>query len=367
MLIKNIWLKQNLSVFLILVTLLIFNGLVMGDHGGDHGGDDLEKIFTDSYRKGAGCNDKNCPPFGSTNSVAAIAQDGIISENSKFSIILEASITNYQNFGKKIKEFQDILRSLQRRYPQAGLCSVVAFGNNAWKVLTNNDQSANQLKNFVQRGKGEFIAPSTQRDILFHLQCIQMDVLFSLALYTNRTFTGSIKIEEEVHCFKWEESRDFIGFIDGTVNPVGAANRTNASLVSDGQDVGGSYIMSQRFRHELDRWSKVPVMIQEQIVGRTKDNSTILPRDQRDPNAHVAKTFLGNRVLRKSMPYGVVNGGDIGLYFISYSHHLSFMEDQLKSMFGELNGQFDRLLNYTKPVTGSYWYAPSLVQLNRLN
>ncbi|EGG13838.1 Dyp-type peroxidase family protein [Cavenderia fasciculata] len=298
-------------------------------------------------------------------SAASLAQSGILLEGMKFAIFIEARILDYSGLGSKCQQFLSNLKTLQTKNEKASLGAVVAFGHDSWKSI-NKGQGGSELINFVPLGNDHISAPSTQRDMFIHIQSLHFDIVFTLAMQASRIFGPSIKVEEEVHGFRWEQERDTTGFIDGTENPKGEKDRADAAIVPDGPDKGGSYILSQRFVHDLKSWEKLAVHTQEKDFGRTKEKSVELPLDKRNPGAHVTKTDLGDKVVRQSLPYGKATTGEVGLYFLSYAKHLSFHADQLKSMFGGVDGTFDQILNFTKPVTGSYWFAPSLNQLNQL-
>lgn len=287
-------------------------------------------------------------------------QSGILPEHCKSAIFLEADIIDYTQIGQACREFHQELEKLQQQYSDAGLGAVVAFGHSAWRQLSDN-KSAVELKPFTALGKGNLQAPATQRDLLIHILSQRADVNFSVALAATKAFKNIIKIEEEVHGFRWVEERDLTGFIDGTENPVGE-DRPVIGVIPNGEDKDGSYVFTQRWVHDLPKWEKLSQEKQEQVMGRTKPDSVEL--DDVPETSHVGRVDLkengaGLKIIRQSLPYGKASG-EHGLYFIAYCGRLHNIEQQLLSMFGELDGKTDRILGFTQPVTGSYFYAPPL-------
>lgn len=294
------------------------------------------------------------------------AQSGILLEHCKAGIYLEADITDFAAIPQACRDFCARLDDFLARYPDANLGAVVAFGHQAWRRLAGAD-SAPQLKSFTALGKGGLSAPATQNDLLVHIQSNRPDVNFSVAQAAVAAFGSAVEIRQEIHGFRWVEERDLTGFIDGTENPKDE-QRAAVALIAEGADAGGSYVFTQRWEHDLDKWAKLSDEKQESVIGRTKPDSVEL--DDVPPTSHVGRVDLkengeGLKILRQSLPYGTASGTN-GLFFISYCACLHNIEQQLLSMFGELDGKTDRLLGFTKPVTGSYYFAPSLDVLKAL-
>jgi len=294
-------------------------------------------------------------------------QSGILLEHRRFAIWLEASVQgDVAALRAGVHTFLSQLDALQARFPDAGLGAVIAFGDALWRDMRSGD-SAPALKPFQPLGKG--IAPATQRDLLIHIQSLRHDVNFTLAQAAVAAFGEALKVQEEVQGFRWIEDRDLSGFVDGTENPQGE-QREAVAIVGEGVDAGGSYVFTQRWEHNLKLWSRLAVDKQEAIIGRTKVDNLELEGEARPATSHVARVDLkeagkGLKILRQSLPYGSASGKN-GLYFIAYAATLYNIEQQLLSMFGERDGKFDAMLRFTKPVSGSYFYAPSLAQLEAL-
>ncbi|WP_344290172.1 Dyp-type peroxidase, partial [Microbacterium arabinogalactanolyticum] len=180
----------------------------------------------------------------------------------------------------------------------------IAFGYDVWHDLSSG-QGAKELEPFTPLGKG--LAPATQRDMLIHIQSLRHDVNFTLAQAALAAFGNVIKIEEETHGFRWVEDRDLSGFIDGTENPQGDQRPAVATIAEGEEDAGGSYVLVQRYEHNLRQWQRFTTEQQEQIIGRTKHDSEELPADQRPDTSHVSRVDLkedgkGLKILRQSLP-----------------------------------------------------------------
>ena len=293
------------------------------------------------------------------------AQTGILLESCKAGVFLEANITDYSVIPTAVRQFLENLSQLQQSYPDARLGAVVAFGDKAWKQL--NGTGASGLKSFVTLGKGDLTAPSIQGDLLVHIQSLRTDVNFSVAQAAVNAFVRAIDVQQEIHGFRWVEERDLTGFIDGTENPKDA-KRAEVALIANGDDKDGSYVFTQRYEHNLAKWSKLNIEKQENVFGRTKADSVEM--DDKADTSHVGRTDLkengkGLKILRQSLPYGTASGTH-GLFFIAYCATLYNIEQQLLNMFGEKDGKTDRILGFTKAVTGAYYYAPSMEQLQTL-
>ncbi|MBE2897855.1 Dyp-type peroxidase [Pasteurellaceae bacterium 20609_3] len=295
------------------------------------------------------------------------AQSGILLEHCRAGIFIEAQVQDLAWVKRQCRTFLDNIGQLQHQYPDAGLGAVLAFGHGIWTQI-KNEGSAPELKPFTTLGKGNLSAPATQRDMLIHIQALRQDVCFSAGLMAMEVFGQGIEVEEETHGFRWVDERDLTGFVDGTENPV-TADRPRVAVIADGQDAGGSYLFVQRYEHQLAKWHKLTDAKQENVIGRTKPDSIEL--DDVPDTSHVGRVDLkengeGLKILRQSLPYGKVSGAH-GLYFASYCARLHNIEQQLLSMFGELDGKTDRILGFTKAVSGGYYYAPSVEQLEALS
>ncbi|MBP6123592.1 MULTISPECIES: Dyp-type peroxidase [Providencia] len=292
------------------------------------------------------------------------SQSGILKEHSRFGIFIEAMVQGpLDEIKSACQHFVDSLQQLQEKYPDDRLGAVVAFGSEVWKQI-GLAGSAPELKPFRALGRG--LAPATQRDLLIHIQSQRHDINFSLAQAALKAFGKSIQVVEEIHGFRWVDDRDLSGFIDGTENPQGE-EIAEVTLIEEGKDKGGSYVMVQRYEHDLRKWDRFSEHEQEKMIGRTKKDSIELDESVRNATSHVSRVVIEEEgeelsIMRHSLPYGTASGKH-GLFFIAYCATLHNIEQQLLNMFGETDGKHDDLLRMTKAVSGSYYYAPSIEAL----
>jgi len=189
---------------------------------------------------------------------------------------------------------------------------------------------------------------------------------YSLCLETVQAFISSlpkdaIESVEDNYGFQYRDGRDLSGFLDGTENTNGDEERSEAGINKN----GGSFLIHQKWEHNLPKLNKETTETQESWVGRKKDWSAELPKDKMDPNAHVARmrdeNFKRIPVVRQSMPYGNYNNN--GLLFIAYSSDVKKFDTMLDRMTG-VDGKNDFIMKYSKCLTGNYWYFPSVEELN---
>ncbi|MDF7680661.1 Dyp-type peroxidase [Enterobacteriaceae bacterium ESL0689] len=295
-------------------------------------------------------------------------QTAILPEHCHAAIWIEANVKGDVNALRDASRvFVSKLIAMQQRFPQAQLGAVVAFGHDVWRQLSGGI-GAQELKNFPGYGHG--MAPASQHDVLIHILSASHAVNFSVALAAVAAFGDCIEVQHEIHGFRWIEERDLSGFIDGTENPAGIENRREVTIIKDGVDAGGSYVFVQRWQHDLSLLSHIDLKDQEMMIGRTKATSEEIPADKRPATSHVSRVDLtvdgkSLKIVRQSLPYGTASGVH-GLYFCAYCASLYNIEQQLLSMFGDTDGKCDAILRFTKPLSGGYYFVPSLDRLQAL-
>jgi putative iron-dependent peroxidase len=186
-----------------------------------------------------------------------------------------------------------------------------------------------------------------------------------------RALGDRVAVAEEVHGFRYLDSRDLTGFIDGTENPKGRARAAAALIGPEDPDVaGGSCVFTQRYVHDLARWAELPVREQEQVIGRRKRDSRELSDRAKPATAHISRTVIEEggeelEILRHSFPYGTTS--ECGLFFVAYTRDLAIPERMLRRMMGVSgDGLRDRLMEFSRAVSGATFFAPSLRGLRAL-
>ena len=246
-----------------------------------------------------------------------------------------------------------------------GVNLVLAFGADLWRALAPNDFPAG-LGAFLPIGRlGGHHAPATQHDLWLWINGSSEDVVFEHTRAAARAIETVAQLASEQVAFVHRDSQDLTGFIDGTANPT-MVEAPTAALVPDGQPgAGGSHVIAMRWVHNLDAFEALAVADQERVFGRTKAGSIELEDDAKPPTAHIARVEIedaaGNElpIYRRSVPYGTV--AEHGLYFVAFSAERSRFETMLGRMFGtDGDGLHDHLTDFSRPVSGAYYYAPPL-------
>jgi porphyrinogen peroxidase len=258
-----------------------------------------------------------------------------------------------------------LFRAVEFRDIEGGLSYVIGIGSEAWDRLFGSPRPA-KLHTFREIRSGERHAVSTPGDLLFHIRAKRMDLCFELATQIMARLGNAVSPVDEVHGFRYFDDRDLIGFVDGTENPRGDA-AIDAVLVGeeDAAFAGGSYVIVQKYLHNLEAWNKLTTEAQERIIGRTKLSDIELDDTVKPTSAHSALTTIVEdgqevKILRDNMPFGKAAAGEFGTYFIGYSRSPGTTEQMLENMFiGRPSGNYDRLLDFSRAVTGSLFFVPS--------
>jgi len=254
--------------------------------------------------------------------------------------------------------------------PAARLVATIAIGPEFWDVLSPERRPAG-LRRFCALEVDGRRAPNTGGDVLLHVVSKRPDLSFELARQLRVALGDRMTVLDEVHGFRYRDGRDLTGFLDGTENPKGKA-RAAVALVGaeDPAFAGGSYVFTQRYVHDLVRWNELPVREQEGIMGRRKADSKELSDAAKPATAHIARTVIEQHgkeleIVRHSFPYGTTS--EHGLFFIAYCRTFDIPERMLARMIGASgDGLHDRMMEFSRAVSGAHFFAPSLAGLRRL-
>jgi porphyrinogen peroxidase len=265
-----------------------------------------------------------------------------------------------------------LIRAVGFRGTEDYLTCVAGISANAWDRLTGLPRPAG-LHPFIELRSGSRFAPATAGDLLFHIRAARMDLCFELATQIMVRLSGAVTVADEVHGFRYFEHRDLLGFVDGTENPGGQLAFDSVIIGSeDPAYAGGSYVIVQKYLHDMDAWNALPTEQQELVIGRTKLADIELDDNTKPSYAHSALTTITEngtevKIVRDNMPFGSVGAGEYGTYFIGYSRSPAVTELMLRNMFiGRPEGNYDRILDVSRAVTGGLFFVPPAPLLESL-
>ncbi|WP_441368495.1 Dyp-type peroxidase [Acinetobacter lwoffii] len=285
------------------------------------------------------------------------------SDHARF-IVLRLKDLSIEKLKEQLEHLFTSRDRLITQHPQAQIKTAVAFGPELWSRLYS--QSPAGFKQ-LEPIHGSFEMPVVPADVLIHIASARADICFALSQAFFEGIQDQVQVLDERVCFRYFDGRDITGFIDGTENPQFPDNRAEVALLGENSGIfqDGSFIFAQRYAHNLEKWKKLKVDTQEQVMGRTKLESIELDDEVKPENAHVARTVVEDEegeemeILRHSLPYGD-GRGDQGLFFIAYTKDLKIIDAMLERMFGTSgDGIHDRLLHFVTPLDGAYYFAPS--------
>jgi putative iron-dependent peroxidase len=265
-----------------------------------------------------------------------------------------------------------LVRAVAFRDVDSSLSCVMGFGSEAWDRLFGQPRPA-ELHSFRELRAGARHAVSTPGDVLFHIRAQRLDLCFELATQIMARIANAASPVDEVHGFRYFDARDLMGFVDGTENPQGNA-AMEATIVGeeDAAFAGSSYVIVQKYLHDLEAWNALSTEAQELIIGRRKLSDVELDDSIKPTSAHSALTVIVEngkeiKILRDNMPFGQASKGEFGTYFIGYSRSPRTIEQMLENMFvGRPPGNYDRLLDFSRAVTGNLFFVPSATFLENV-
>ena len=265
-----------------------------------------------------------------------------------------------------LADVSGLKRSVGFRIPDAELTCVTGIGSELWDRLFGNPKPAG-LHPFAELEGPRHTAAATPGDLLFHIRAHRLDMCFELAQRLAERLAGAGRVIDEVHGFKSFDERDLLGFVDGTENPEGVAAHAAVTIGDeDAEFAGGSYVIVQKYVHDLPAWDALPIEQQELAMGRTKLSDLELPDELKPPNSHIALNVIEDengeelQIMRFNMPFGRVGAGEYGTYFIGYASTPDVIERMLTNMFiGDPPGNTDRILDFSTALTGTLFFIPN--------
>jgi porphyrinogen peroxidase len=281
-------------------------------------------------------------------------------------VIVKPGAENRQTIRSFCGDLSAILRAVGFRDIEAGLSCVMGIGSEAWDQLFGSPRPA-KLHPFREFHAANRHAIATPGDLFFHIRSKRMDLCFELATQIMDRIGSAVTPQDEVHGFRYFDDRDLIGFVDGTENPTGQ-EAVDAVVIGDDDPnfAGGSYVIVQKYLHDLTAWNALPIEAQERIIGRKKLSDIELDESVKPTSSHSSLTTIEEdgkevKILRDNMPFGKAGQAEFGTYFIGYSRSPSTIEQMLENMFiGRPPGNYDRLLDFSRAVTGTLFFTPSV-------
>jgi putative iron-dependent peroxidase len=265
-----------------------------------------------------------------------------------------------------------LVRAVGFRDIEGNLSCVMGIGSEAWDRLFGQPRPA-ELHPFREIQSGPRHAVATPGDLIFHIRAKRMDLCFELATQIMARLGGGVSPVDEVHGFRYFDDRDLIGFVDGTENPTGQAAIDAAYVgTEDAAFAGGTYVIVQKYLHDLAGWNALSTETQERIIGRTKLSDIELDDATKPAYAHnaLAKVVVDGKeikIIRDNMPFGRAAEQEFGTYFIGYARSAQTIEQMLENMFvGQPPGNYDRLLDFSVAKTGNLFFVPSATFLENI-
>jgi porphyrinogen peroxidase len=260
-----------------------------------------------------------------------------------------------------------VTRIASQREPRTtmgGVNLVTGFRPELWRALAP-DMSPTGIEGFNHdlTGPGDFKMPATQHDAVLWISGAAYDVVFDVARQTISDLEPIARVAEETSSWPYHHDRDLTGFIDGSENPT-LIDAPDVVLIPDSSPgAGGSILLLQKWSHDAPAWESQPVPAQERVIGRSKLDSVEL--EDRPADSHVRRTDqdVFGRIFRRNMPYGTVT--DHGTMFVGFSAERRRLAAMLESMAGVADGTRDRLTHFARPLTGSYYFVPSVEALRQ--
>jgi porphyrinogen peroxidase len=257
-------------------------------------------------------------------------------------------------------------RSVGFRAPDGGLSCVVGIGASLWERLFDAPLPP-ELHAFKELRGARHTAPSTPGDLFVHIRASRLDLCFELARLITDRLDSRVRVIDEVHGFRSFDERDLLGFVDGTENPEGD-EATEAVVIAEGEDpthAGGSYLVIQKYTHDLVAWNALSTEQQEAAVGRTKLDDVEFADEDKAPDSHLTLNVIEGpdgeeqSIMRFNMPFGRVGSAEFGTFYIAYAKTAGLIEEMLENMFlGKGDATHDRLLDFSTALTGNLFFVP---------
>ncbi|KAK3606599.1 hypothetical protein CHS0354_001565 [Potamilus streckersoni] len=277
----------------------------------------------------------------------------------------DANAKEVAKVAARLQKLVDMVTDPSMRDESDEIWAGVGFGPNFYKQIGGKVKESYTYSH--RKGvHGEM--PSSAGDVFIHAKCNTVSKLFELAhLFIKSLPPGSVKNAEDIYSFVYKNGRDLSGFIDGTENPADDDSRQKVAV---NKETGGSYVITQKWIHDLKVINSQQDKTLESWVGRLKSDSTEISK--KSITSHVARMTGGSNVqkkpfeiVRQSMPFGTVTG-ESGLFFIGYAaspENFNYMLDRMVGAGDDPHS--DDIMRLSRNVKGTFWYFPGVAELKR--
>jgi len=267
-------------------------------------------------------------------------------------------------FNRLCKLIINLNNSANVRFPVSRASCVMGIGHDAWLRLGLPVPIPKELVDFVPIAGEKHTAVSSKGDLHFHIRADNTSICYDMAYAISDILDPVAVSVEEIHGFRYWDSRSILGFVDGTENPQGQ-ERELFSMIGDEDPVykGGSYLFVQKYIHDLTAWKGLSTEQQEKVIGRYKSNDIEMADDVKPSNSHIALANIGDdlKIVRDNMPFGNMSTNEMGTYFIAYASTFTTVQKMLSNMFiGVPEGNYDSILDFSTAKTGSLYFVPTL-------
>ena len=274
-------------------------------------------------------------------------------------------------FSKLCKLIINLNNSANVRFPVSRASCVMGIGYDAWLKLKLPVPLPKELMDFAPIIGGKHTAVATKGDLHFHIRADNTSICYDMAEAISDILNPVAVSTEEIHGFRYWDSRSILGFVDGTENPHGQ-DRELFSMIGDDDAAykGGSYLFTQKYIHNLSAWKGLTIEDQEKVIGRYKANDIEMPDDVKPSNSHIALANVGDdfKIVRDNMPFGNMSTNEMGTYFIAYASTFTTVQKMLNNMFiGSPEGNYDRILDFSTAKTGTLFFVPTFNMIDDLS
>jgi putative iron-dependent peroxidase len=274
-------------------------------------------------------------------------------------------------FKKLCKLIINLNNSANVRFPVSRASCVLGIGYDAWLRLQLPTPLPKELVNFVPIAGQKHTAVSSRGDLHFHIRADTTSICYDMAAAISDVLAPVAVSVEEVHGFRYWDSRSILGFVDGTENPHGQ-DRDFFGIIGDDELAykGGSYLFVQKYIHDLTAWKGLSTEQQEKVIGRSKADDIEMSDDVKPSNSHIALANVGDdlKIIRDNMPFGSMSTNEMGTYFIAYASTFSTVQTMLNNMFiGVPEGNYDRILDFSTAKTGTLFFVPTFDMIDEFS